>query len=40
MAITTYDDNGVPLFVDDNHYSAEGGIIVGKYIFDTVSKIN
>lgn len=36
----TYDDNGVPLFVDDNHYSAEGGIIVGKYIFDTVSKIN
>ena len=36
----TYSDNGVPLFVDDNHYSAEGGNIVGKFIFDTVTNTN
>ena len=36
----TYSDNGDPLFVDDNHYSAVGGNILGKYIFVTVLKYN
>lgn len=36
----TYSNNGDPLFVDDNHYSAFGGNIVGKYIFDTLLKSN
>lgn len=36
----TYSDNGDPLFADDNHYSAVGGNIVGKYIFVTVLKYN
>lgn len=34
----TYSEAGVPLYYDDNHFSSEGGILVGKYIMDIVSK--
>ena len=33
----TYSDNNIPLYYDDNHFSSEGGIIVGKYIMGIVN---
>lgn len=34
----TYSDKGVPLFFDETHFSSEGGIIVGQYIMNEVTK--
>lgn len=32
----TFDDNGLPLYYDDNHLSSAGGILVGSYIMNRI----
>lgn len=32
----TYDDNGLPLYYDNNHLTSSGGILVGKYLMKKV----
>ena len=34
----TYDDEGLPLYYDEGHYSSAGGILVGRYIMQIVNQ--